>query len=137
MKIVVDTNCIISALIKDGISRKILTHLDEELITIDLSRKEIEEHKHEILKKSKTSEVTLEFLLEKLFRKLVVLDFAIVKSYLKEADKIMENIDRDDALFIAAALATKAVIWSDDSHFKKQKKVKVITTKELVEKLGS
>ncbi|HID40035.1 MAG TPA: hypothetical protein EYP36_11045, partial [Calditrichaeota bacterium] len=40
-----------------------------------------------------------------------------------------------DVQFIAAALATKSTIWSDDKHFKKQDEVKILTTKELIEML--
>jgi len=35
----------------------------------------------------------------------------------------------------AGALIYDAVIWSDDKHFRKQKDVKVITTKEFVNML--
>jgi len=50
-------------------------------------------------------------------------------------EKIMDKIDPDDTQFIAAALATNSDIWSDDTHFTKQNKVKVWTTKELIKSL--
>ena len=36
----------------------------------------------------------------------------------------MLHIDPGDVVFIAAALAAGADIWSDDPHFTKQKKIK-------------
>ncbi|MBU0532481.1 hypothetical protein KKB44_03235 [Candidatus Micrarchaeota archaeon] len=136
MRLVVDTNRIIAALVRDGVSRKIITHFDGELITIGFSMEELGNHKKEILKKAKISETDLEMILNKLFSKMTILDDKIIVIYMGEAKGIMEKIDSADVPFIAAALATKAPIWSDDKHFKKQKGVKVLTTKELIEMLG-
>ncbi len=43
----------------------------------------------------------------------------------------MSKIDKNDVVFIAAALALNCPIWSDDKHFKKQKEIKIFTTKEI------
>lgn len=136
MKIVVDSNRIFAAVIRNGISRKIITHADVQFFTVGFGKKEVEKHKDEILRKAHISEFGLELILNRLSDKLKVLNDEIIKSYLKEAEVIMEKIDKDDVVFIAAALATNSTIWSDDAHFKKQNKVEVLTTKELVEKLG-
>jgi len=48
-----------------------------------------------------------------------------------EAKKIMDNIDKADAPFIAAALAVNSPIWSDDKHFQKQHKITVFKTEDL------
>jgi len=136
MRLVVDTNRIIAALVKDGVSRKIILHFDGELITVGFGKKEIETHKAEILEKAKISEADFELIMDKLFQRIVVLDDTVVTAYLVEAEKVMYKIDKADTIFIAAALATKSMIWSDDTHFKKQKKIDVLTTKELMERLG-
>lgn len=135
MRLIVDTNRIIAALIKDGASRKIITHLKADLITVGFGKTEIKKHKKEILKKSRISENDLDIIFGRIFSKLIVLDDQTIKPYLSEADSIMKKIDIDDAPFIAAALATGSNIWTEDKAFKKQKKVKIITTQELVDKL--
>jgi len=56
----------------------------------------------------------------------------IIIKFKEEANEIMGNIDSDDVLFIATALAFNCPIWSEDKHFKQQDKVKVFTTKELL-----
>ncbi len=137
MRLVVDTNRIIAALVKDGVSRKIISHFDGELITIGFSMEELGIHKKEILKKAKISERDLEMIIDKLFSKMTVLDDKVIDRYMGKAQEIMGGIDSADAPFIAAALATKAPIWSDDKHFQKQDKIKVLTTKELIETLKS
>ncbi|MBN1169487.1 hypothetical protein JXA56_00530 [Candidatus Micrarchaeota archaeon] len=136
MKLVVDTNRIIAALVRDGGSRKIITHFDGELITIGFSMEELGNHKNEILKKAKISETDLEMILDKLFSKMTVLDDNVINRHMDDAQRIMGDIDSADTPLIAAALATKVPIWSDDKHFKKQYRVKILTTKELIEMLG-
>ena len=45
----------------------------------------------------------------------------------------MEHIDPEDIVFIATALSiSDSAIWSDDGHFEKQDKVKVLKTKDVV-----
>ena len=50
-----------------------------------------------------------------------------------KAKEIMEDIDKEDVVFIAAALSQEnSIIWSDDKHFEKQDKVLVLKTKDMV-----
>lgn len=131
MRLIVDTNRIIATLIKDSISRKIITHLNAELITINFSNKEIDKYKKLILKKAKISDFMFEIILEKLKENLTMLDDNVIMTKMVEASKVMDEIDPDDTPFIAAAIATGSEIWSDDKHFEKQKKIKVWKTKDL------
>ena len=131
MKLVVDTNRIIAALIKDSVSRRIINHINAELLTISFLDKEIQKHKEVLLKKSGLSEVGFNVLFDKIMEKILVLDDKIIETKIKEASKIMDNIDPDDTPFIAAALATDTDIWSDDKHFERQHKVKIWKTKDL------
>lgn len=51
----------------------------------------------------------------------------------EEAYNLVKNIDVDDVLFFATALVFKnSIIWSDDARLKKQTKVKVLNTQEIV-----
>jgi len=50
-----------------------------------------------------------------------------------EAEKIMMSINRGDIPFIAASLSTACDgIWSDDKHLRRQNKVKVWTTEDII-----
>lgn len=135
MKIVVDTNRIIAALIKDSISRKIITHLNAELFTINFSEEEINKHKEELLIKSNLNETEFKILLRILIDKLTPLDDPLIKMEMKEAEEIMDKIDPDDTPFIAAAISTNADIWSDDTHFNKQNRIRIWKTSELAKLL--
>ena len=132
MRLIVNTNRIIAALVRDSVSRKIITHIDAELITIDFSQKEIGKYKTLITKKAKIDYEEFDVILDKLKGYLVILDDRIISEYVDEARRIMDHIDPDDTPFIAAALATKSEIWSDDKHFERQNKVKIWKTKDLI-----
>lgn len=132
MKLIVDTNVIFSALIKDADTRRILTHLDAEFLTVKFFGTELAKYKTLILKKSKQSEPSFNALFSGIRDTLVFLDDGLIIPQMKEALQLIGKVDPKDAPFIAAALATGADIWSDDKHFEKQTKIKVWKTKELV-----
>ena len=131
MKLVVDSNKIIAALVKDSYSRKIILHGDLELLAINVSQKDIQKYKKDILSKAKITEEQFDSIFEKLNEKLIKIDDGIIESRMKEAKEIMDKIDKDDTPFIAAALAAKTDIWSDDGHFEKQNRIKIWKTKDL------
>ena len=131
MKLVIDSNRIIAALVKDSYSRKIILHSDLELLAINMSQKDIQKYRKDILSKAKITEEQFNSVFEKLNERMIKLDDAIIQGKMKEAKEIMDKVDKDDTPFIAAALATKADIWSDDKHFEKQNRIKIWKTKDL------
>ena len=131
-KIIVNTNRIIAALIKDSVSRKLIYHANIEFLGVHFSRKEIEKYRKLIIKKANITETEFEQLLYQLNDKLIFIEEELLNLCMEEAKKIMFKIDPDDVPFIAAALATGADIWSDDLHFIKQKRIKVWRTEQLL-----
>ncbi len=131
MKLVVDTNIIISSLLKDSLTRRIITHIDADLYTIRFTQEEIGKHNRELLEKGGFSDVALNFILENIVKRLAIIEDEVIKSKMEEARELMDSIDWKDTPFIAAALAIDADIWSDDKHFEKQRKIKVWKTQDL------
>ncbi|MCL4379684.1 MAG: PIN domain-containing protein [Candidatus Marsarchaeota archaeon] len=137
MRLITDTNRIIAALIKDGASRKVILSNKFELVTAEFTRKELREHRVEILKKAKISEKDLDGLLALFFKRIYVVDDSALKVKFETAMKIMDKIDPDDTPFIALALyIDNDGIWSDDRHFKMQKVISVFTTSNLLKILS-
>ncbi len=132
MPIVLDSNILISAIIKDKITRKIITSSNNEFLLPEYSFIEIKEHERDILSKAKISKEEFETLIKKLLRYIKIVKTDNILSYREEAEAIIGRIDKDDVLFIATALAFRCPIWSDDRHFKLQKNVKVYNTKEMI-----
>lgn len=133
MILVIDTNRIVAALIRDSVSRKILMSDEFDFVGIEFSKKEVDKNKAEILEKANIGEEEFETLMKILFKRLNFLDDLTIEEFMTEAKTIMDEIDPLDTPFIAAALAVKCDIWSDDGHFQKQKRVNIWKTKDLVE----
>jgi predicted nucleic acid-binding protein len=59
MRLAVDTNRIIAALVKDSASRKILLSDKFDFLTIEITKQEIEEHRQELLDKTRLTDEQL------------------------------------------------------------------------------
>ncbi len=135
MRLVLDTNILISALIRDSITREILVHPEMEYLVPEFALEEIEDHKEELLQKSSLSKNDFDLLFEYLKDNIVVISDKEI-SHKELAKQIMKNIDIKDSIFIALALSTKNDgIWSQDNDFDKQSMIKVWRTKDLMDYL--
>ena len=75
-------------------------------------------------------------LLHIILKKVLVVPESVMKQYKDEAINIVKDIDINDTLFIACALAyTESILWSDDKKLKNQSRIKVLNTKEIIEYL--
>ncbi|MFH1211835.1 MAG: PIN domain-containing protein [Candidatus Woesearchaeota archaeon] len=92
----------------------------------------MEEHKAELMQKSGMKPEEFEELLQLLLKKVRVVPEKTLKTYKEQALDAVKNIDPDDAVFIACALAyPESVVWSDDKKLKKQEKIKILNTAEI------
>ena len=89
MNIVIDTNIIISALIKDGLTRKIILNCKDMLLFPEFEFEEIEKHKEEIIQKSGLSEDEFNELLDYLLKYVHIIKTIEVLKYREEAYKII------------------------------------------------
>ncbi|MBI2574581.1 hypothetical protein HYV82_01730 [Candidatus Woesearchaeota archaeon] len=65
--------------------------------------------------------------------KVVVVPEEVLEAHKERAIELVRDIDLDDALFIACALAyPKSVIWSDDKKLKRQNAIKILNTAEMM-----
>ncbi len=137
MKIILDVNKIISALIKDSLSRKIIKESGLDFYFPAPSFKKIEKYKNYIIEKAGIGEEEFFVLLGRLFLYINLISKEEIAGYWNEAKSVMEKIDFEDVVFIASALCYKdAVIWSDDKHFDKQNRIKILKTKDMMKFLN-
>lgn len=133
MKLVVDTNTIISALVKDSMSREIFNNLNYQFLAPDFSLQEIKKYKSLICKKADIDELTFEILLGILFNRIDIVPLTEYQDSINEAESLIGKSDKKDVPFLALAIAKKSDgIWSDDKHFEKQNKIKIFKTKDLL-----
>ena len=133
MTFILDSNIIISALIKDSKTREIIAKTDQKFLIPEIVIDEIRKYKGLIIEKSKMSEEDYTAVLKKLLSYIEVIPNEVTEQNLEKAIKIMADIDIKDVIFIAAALSyPDSKIWSDDKHFERQNEVKILKTKEMV-----
>jgi len=132
MNLVIDTNIFISALIKEGLIRDLIVHSPFTLFIPEQELIEIKRYEGLISKKSGKSIGEIREIIRNLLRYIIIFRNELLLHSTKKAEKIMGKIDKDDVIFIAAALSLNCPIWSDDKHFKKQKEIKVFTTKDIL-----
>lgn len=132
MKLVVDTNVLFSFFNKESKARELSTMSSLILYSPRFALDELDEHKDEILQRFSLSEMQFSFILKLLQ---TVVNFVGIKEYkrfLPVAEKV--SPDPDDVDFFALAFKLECGIWSNDSEFRKQSRVEVFSTKDLVEK---
>src|SRR3989344_3163272 len=134
MNFVIDTNILISALIKDSVTRKIIIESGLNFYYPKISFYEIQKHKPLVLKKSGMSEKQFNDVLNILLDNVILVSEYRFADNLNKANNLIGKIDINDVVFLACALSLDLEIWSDDKHFQKQKKVKVLTTQEFVKR---
>ena len=133
MILVIDANVLFSALIKSGTTRNILLLSDYDFYAPEFSIQEFKKHLPELQKKTGLKYKELNAILNEL------LDVSGIKlipfEEFKNKRKLAKSIspDPDDIAYIALALHLGCALWSNDKALKKQSRVKVITTKEVIE----
>jgi len=133
MKIILDVNVILSALIRDSTTRKIILNSQFDFYFPEPSLHKIRKYKDYILKKSGLTEEEYNKIMATLFKYIKLVPTEEIEKNWDKAKKIIEHIDKEDVIFIATALSiSDSVIWSDDRHFEKQDKVKVLKTGDIV-----
>jgi len=134
MRLTVDTNPIISALLRDSTCRRILLSENLEFNSPQVVLEEIEKYRLELCKRSGYTEGELASILDLILNNVQIVPDEKLLEYLEKADEIIGKIDEKDSQFVAACLATNSEgIWTFDRHFEKQDKIRVFKLEELLE----
>lgn len=136
MKIVIDANRLIAALIKEGMTRKILLNAEFQFISPDYLLSEINKYREELLKKTNLAPEDFETLVEMLFEYIEIIPR-------DEYDSIIEKYkgqlrDEGDLPYLATCAALEAEgIWTHDPHLLQQSIVKTFTNIHLLQISGN
>lgn len=133
MKFIIDTNVLISSLLKDSTTRELLLNESFEFYLPEIVMSEVKKYFPHISQKSGKSEEELKKLLNVLLENLNLVPIDEYEDQMDEALKIMSTIDEKDSQFIALALSIKNDgIWSNDKHFDQQKKIRTYKTVDII-----
>ncbi len=135
MRVTVDANILFASLIKDSATRRLFFNPALFLFAPEFIVDEFILHIKEIEEKSGLEEDELYRLVGKVLSQLTLVSDKNLKPFLPAAASLVD--DSKDWLYISCALRENTAIWSHDSDFGMQKRVKVITTKELLTMVGS
>ena len=136
MKLVIDTNIIISAIVKDSLTRKVLLSSYFEFYTPDIAFQELERHSDLLIKKTDLDHEKLVNIIELIKDSVNIVRSERFDDHISIAFDEMRCVDESDAPFLALALSfSNDGIWSNDKHFQRQELVKCWTTQEMLEVL--
>jgi len=136
--LVVDANTVLSALLSGGktfdvfLANKRLKRFD--FIAPEFMFFEIGRHFDEMLGRSKLSPEELARISNFLKGEIEFVPFEGFNEYADEAEKVAPHAK--DVQYFALALAFDCGIWSKEKAFKKQSRIKVFSTRELLELLS-
>ncbi len=132
MKLVIDANVVISALIADSKTRELIVTLEPDLLTPAFVHDEIENYQDLIVEKSGMKPARVEQFIDLLFQYIEVVPASEFYPAIEDADDAIGDTDPDDVLYLACAIACNAAIWSDDSDFDEQDVVQTYTTSDII-----
>ena len=131
MELVIDANEVISALISSSGKIAEMIFSDKlKLYAPEFLLEEINKYGGVILEKSRLSKEELNILLSLISLQIEFFPFSEFEDFEEEASKICP--DPKDIEYFALALKLDCSLWSEDKLLKKQNRVKVLTTLELL-----
>ena len=132
MKLVIDANVVISALIADSKTRELIVTLEPDLLTPEFVHDELENYTELIVDKSGMHPNRVAQFIDLRFQYIEVVPASKFYPYIEKADAAIGETDPDDVLYVACALASDADIWSEDTDFDEQDIVETHSTTDVI-----
>jgi len=132
MKLVIDANVVISALIADSKTRELIVTLDPDLLTPAFVHDELENYGEVIVEKSGMEPDRVAQFIDLLFQYVDEVPAEEFSPAIERADSAIGDTDPDDVLYLACAIARDAAVWSDDTDFDEQNMVPTYSTSDVI-----
>ncbi len=133
MQVVLDANIFFAVVLRAGGIRQFLFTTPWTFLFPEAIIKEYEKHKAELLDKAGLSREELDRMMFFLLSYVQRVPNEDLLPHLDRAEEIIKTIDRDDAPYIACALAhPSSILWTNDRKLKEQNAVKVLNTQEIM-----
>ncbi len=132
MKLVVDTNILFSFFKANSVTRKIMVESSIDLYAPQKTFFELKKHKHLICKKSGIDLDSFNNIIDKLKLFIKIIPNSKFQKFYREAIFLLPDKAKDDAPFVGLAFYLDIPLCSNDSLLKKQDKVIVFSTSEII-----
>jgi len=132
-QLIPDANILFSFFKSDSIRRNTFKELlkkECKFICPSYTLEELSKDKEKIKKYSGIDEFEFSYLYQLLNKELNIIPIEKYKEYLLRAEEISPH--EKDNIYFALALSLSIPIWSDEKAFKRQSKVKIYSTEELL-----
>lgn len=133
MRLVIDTNRIIAALIKEGAARDILRRHEAQFYTVEHALSTSSRYRQDLYTRMNVDERTFDQAVTLVMSIIHVIPEEQYAPHIHAATKALGHVDMEDVPFLALAIALNVDIWSNDKHLQQQHLVKVWTTTALLE----
>ena len=132
MRLIVDANILVAALLKDATTREILLTENIEFFAPECLSLEVKSllNNLRIRKRIKLKDKDLYDLTSTISSRITLFPEKSFIASIKQSISLVTHIE--DAPYIALSLALQVPLWSNDSELKEQSLVKVYTTRELI-----
>jgi predicted nucleic acid-binding protein len=118
---VVDANRILSALLKDGTTRRAILGTSSTLVAPVFLLEEVAKHRPEIARRVGVPPEALGAILDPILRRIKWIKPEVYAECLPSATKALGAVDMKDVPYLACAIAVGAdAIWSHDKDFDRQ-----------------
>lgn len=132
MRIVIDANIVIAALVKDSRVRETILNSNFEFVSPDFLLEEIYKYENYICRKSGLSKEEFELLISLVLECIKIVPVSDYKDSMNRAKEIMDE-DTKDVPYVACYLALKCGgIWTNDTDYDNKSVTKVLRTKDLI-----
>lgn len=128
MKLVIDTNIVISSIIRDSTARKLLFHPALELYAPEHIFEELERNKAEVMQKAEISSDEFETFIRVVSKVVNIISKEAYSEHLEEVHAVIGYAPDEPFAAVAIALGDCG-IWSNDRHF-------IDKESELLQKFG-
>lgn len=130
MILVVDANVLFAALIKNSLTAELIFSDDLKLYTCEFITEEFFKYEKEIMKKTHRTREQFITIMHQLKDIITVIPKEEYSKQMIEAEKF--SPDPKDIMYFALAMKLNAGVWSNDDRLKKQDKVVVYKTSDLM-----
>lgn len=128
MNLVIDSNILFAALLKDGRTSDLL--FKHTLYAPEFIFEEFRKYIHYLKGKTKRTEEDFNKLFDLFERNVILSPKEEIDTFMERAEKI--SPDPNDVQYLALAIKLRCGLWSNDKDLKKQHEVRVYSTEELI-----
>lgn len=121
---------------RDAFTRALLIHPQVELIMPEYALDEVDRHLPSIAERMDVAIEQARLTLDLLLSGVETVPQEDYTDQMARADAVLEDLDPDDAPFLALTLATGDPIWTQDKALRESEDVPTVSTQELAQRLG-